>query len=74
MKFLSTIPAYGRDYKHGKDVQADWEAGKDFYIVPQPPDFRGGYVNKDDKPADVQLNIRYRDQTMVWVIYAETKA
>jgi len=63
--FISAVPAYGRDYKSKKEVLAAWAEGKDFLTVGIGA---GGYVNKDDKPADVQLNIRYRNQTQVCVI------
>ncbi len=63
--YLSAVPAYGRDYKSQKAVKADWAAGKDFRVE----DLRsGGYINKDDKPADVVLNIRYDRLTKVCVI------
>jgi len=65
MRYASAIPAYGRDYKSGKEVQAAWDAGQDFLIQDMQ---LSGYVNKDDKPADLVLNIRYKRQTMVKVI------
>jgi hypothetical protein len=67
MIYLSCVPAYGRDYTTEEAVRADWAASKDFYIVPQPVS-RGGYVNKDDKPEHVQLNIRYDQLQEVCVI------
>lgn len=64
-QYLSAIPAYGRDYKNKKDLLADWAAGKDFLIQ----SFNGtGYVNKDDKPSDVTLNVRYDRLRKVCVI------
>jgi hypothetical protein len=65
MRYLSAVPAYGRDYKSKKEVLADWEAGKDFHIEDL---VASGYVNKDDKPAGVTLNIRYANQRRVCVI------
>jgi hypothetical protein len=65
MRYVSAVPAYGRDYKSGKEVQAAWDAGQDFLIQDMQ---YSGYVNKDDKPADLVLNIRYKRQTMVKVI------
>jgi hypothetical protein len=60
--YLSAVPAYGRDYKSKKAVMEDWNSGKDFLIQ----DMRhGGYVNKDDKPEDVTLHIRYDRMTKV---------
>lgn len=65
MTYLSAVPSYGRDYKSAKEVRAAWEEGKDFDIV----DFsRSGYVNKDDLPPGVVLNVRYKNLTQVCVI------
>lgn len=63
--YLSAVPAYGRDYKSQKEVRAAWEAGQDFCIMDYQ---RSGYVNKNDLPAGVILNIRYARQTKVVVI------
>jgi len=63
--YLSAVPAYGRDYRSKKALLADWDAGKDFYIVGLG---QSGYINKDDKPDGVTLNVRYADQTKVCVI------
>lgn len=65
MKYLSVIPAYGRDYKSAKAVKADWEAGKDFLIQDIQ---ESGYISKADKPDNVTLNIRYSKLTKVVVI------
>ena len=65
MMYLSAVPAYGRDYKSKREVLADWDAGKDFLIQ----DMRvSGYINKDDKPANVILNIRYKRLTQICVV------
>lgn len=64
-RYVSAVPAYGRDYKSKKEVQEAWDAGQDFLIQDM---MSSGYVNKDDKPADMVLNIRYKRQTMVHVI------
>ncbi len=45
MRYISAVPAYGRDYKTKADVLADWEAGKDFLIQDM---FESGYINKAD--------------------------
>jgi len=66
-RYLSAIPAYGRDYKSKKAVLADWNKGMDF-IVRDP--FDHGYINKDDKPAHIQLNIRYNKLQSICVIEA----
>ena len=65
MRYVSAVPAYGRDYKSGKAVLEDWNSGKDFLIQ----DFSlSGYINKDDKPNDMVLNVRYNKLTKVTVI------
>ena len=64
-RYLSAVPAYGRDYKSKKEVLADWKAGKDFKIEDVA---HGGYVNINDKPSDVELHVRYKRLTMVCVI------
>lgn len=40
---LHTVPAYCRTYNSKAAVWADWNAGKDFQVVPQ-----GSYINKED--------------------------
>jgi hypothetical protein len=64
-RYVSAVPAYGRDYKSGKEVQEAWDVGQDFLIQDI---MLSGYINKDDKPADMVLNIRYKKLTMVKVI------
>lgn len=66
-RYVSAIPAYGRDYQTEADVRADWEAGKDFLTQDL---IVHGYVNKDDLPGDVQLNIRYNRKQDICVIEA----
>ena len=65
MRYLSAIPAYGRDYKSAKAVKVDWEAGKDFLIQDI---VEHGYISKADKPDNVTLNIRYSKLTKIVVI------
>lgn len=65
MKYLSAVPAYGRDYKSQAAVMADWKAGKDFLIQDL---IESGYISIREKPADVILNVRYAKLTKVCVI------
>jgi len=65
MRYLSAVPAYGRDYKTKKEVLADWKAGKDFLVQDMTD---SGYININDKPSDVELHVRYKRLTMVCVI------
>ena len=64
-RYMSAVPAYGRDYKSKKEVLAAWNDGKDFLVQDM---FSGGYINKNDKPACVTLNIRYKNLTQICVI------
>lgn len=49
-------PAYGRDYKSMKDVQADFDAGKDF----RWQSFDGeGIVNREDFVVGAKIQARY---------------
>lgn len=65
MRYVTAVPAYGRDYKSKKAVMDDWNAGKDFLIQDI---FVSGYINKDDKPADMTLNIRYKNLMNICVV------
>ncbi len=70
-RYLSAIPAYGRDYPPGEkgevQVRRDWANHKDFLIQDI---MEHGYINIDDKPAHVQLKIRYNKLQDVCVIEA----
>lgn len=65
MRYLSAVPAYGRNYGTEAQVRQAWSEGKDFRI--EDP-FLSGYVNKDDLPEGTSLNIRYCNGTKVCVI------
>lgn len=63
MKWLTVVPAYGRDYKSKKAVQEAWDRGEDFLIRDVDD---SGYVNKDDEiPEGVILHARYKNLTMI---------
>lgn len=55
---MTVIPAYGRDYKSKAAAIADWQAGKDFRIMPS-----GQYCSIRDNIPDVW--IRYAKQTKI---------
>ena len=42
---ISISGAYGREYDNIVDIQDDWKADKDFYIV---DGIRGSYINRSD--------------------------
>ena len=65
MNYIEVLPAYGRDYKNQKDLQADWDAGKDFVAM----SFMGpqGYINKQDaEQSNLKVIIRYASQMKVY--------
>jgi hypothetical protein len=65
---MTLVPAYGRDYKSKKEIQADFDADKDFEAV--SVDCSGGYVNKSNlKTMGIkEVVIRYKRNTQVTVI------
>lgn len=69
------VPSYGRDYKSGKEVQAAWDAGKDFTIsdISHPDD--GRQINKEDaEKTGGTFNIRYKQNRNIKVIKVAKKA
>lgn len=70
MRYLTVVPAYGRDYKSKAEAVAAWDAGQDFLIrdIGAGAD-DGRYVNKPDLAGQpVTVNIRYKRLTMVAVV------
>lgn len=47
-KWLTVLPAYGRDYRTAEEVLNDWNADKDFRISDISCPFDGKYVNRRD--------------------------
>ena len=65
---LTLVPAYGRDYKSAKEVQAAWDAGKDFRICDISSPYDGAYTSiRDAKPGDSFL-IRYKKLTNIKIV------
>ena len=63
------IPAYGRDYKSQKAVQADWDANKDFIVADMFSGADGKPTNKQDCIAmNLSLIIRYDRLTKVYKV------
>lgn len=67
MKYMTLVPAYGRDYTSGKAAKADFEANKDFTIMDISSRWDGKVANKEDlqKEAPITLNIRYKKLTQI---------
>lgn len=68
-KYLTLVPAYGRDYTSAKAVKADWDAGKDFLIQDMSSPHDGRYINKP-QAIGLTLQIRYKKLTQVCMIRA----
>jgi len=64
---MTVRAAYGRVYRNQKEIQVDWDAGRDFMIADI---FHGGgtCVNKDDAPKGEYVNVRYDNDQRVYVI------
>lgn len=72
---VTLVPSYGRDYKNGKEVQADWDAGKDFTINQMMHPNDGAQINKEDAEKEGgTFNIRYKRLTQIKVITVKKKA
>lgn len=57
---ITLTPAYSRDYKSKKAVQADWDAGKDFIINSFGHKYDGKLANKEDLAKECsEVFIRY---------------
>jgi len=68
-RYVTVVPAYGRDYKSKKAVMADYHASKDFLINDMSNPHDGRYINKGDADnAGVTMNVRYSRLTKVCVI------
>ncbi len=64
---LELTPSYGNDYKTGKEVEAAWNAGKDFTIATVGPDM-GRQINNQDATKGMTLMIRYKGLTQIKVV------
>jgi hypothetical protein len=66
---ITLVPSYGRDYKSGKEVQAAWDAGKDFTICSFGHPDDGRQINREDaERIGGTFNIRYKRLTMIKVV------
>lgn len=65
---ITLTPAYGRDYKSKKEIEADFAADKDF--VANSYDGSGGYINRPQVIAlgMKTVNVRYGQLRKVTVI------
>lgn len=56
---MTLTPAYGRDYKSKKEIEADLKANKDFILQPD-----GCYINYEQLPSGFH-QVRYKRLTQV---------
>lgn len=61
---MNVKPAYGRDYKSRKAVQADWDNNLDFIITDIASRWCGSYVNKEQVPNE-PVTVRYSKLTKI---------
>jgi len=64
---MTLTPAYGRDYKSKKEVQADLDAGKDFLVSDMFSPWDGKPVNKAQllEQGLTSVMVRYKRLTSV---------
>jgi hypothetical protein len=67
---MTIIPAYGRDYRSKKAVQADLREDKDFVVADISSRWNGSYINLSDmRESNIrEISIRYAKGTKVAVI------
>lgn len=66
-KYLTVVPAYGRDYTSAKAVRSAWAEGKDFLISDRHNPHDGQYVN-NAQTGGLTVNVRYNGKRDVCVI------
>jgi hypothetical protein len=68
--YPTLIPAFGRDYKSKKEVEADFAAGKDFILLAVPGQGRDLPANKQSltEARIANVNVRYAKLTKVAVL------
>ena len=62
------VPAYGREYRFGREAKADWYAGKDFQIA-----FTGQYCSIRDFDNNTRLQLRFWNNRKEIVVRGEKK-
>jgi hypothetical protein len=60
VSYLVAVPANGKDYRTGKAVREDWDAGAEFRVKDVSAGAEDGQIiTKTQLPGDVHLTIRY---------------
>lgn len=65
--YLTLIPAYGRDYKSGKDAAEAFDAGVDWVICDHFHADDGRHVSKSDL-SGYTVNLRYKQLRNIKVV------
>jgi hypothetical protein len=67
---MTLQPAYGRDYKSKKEIQADLDAGKDFICADMFGPAAGQLINLEGlrELGQTMVNVRYKQNRAVTVI------
>jgi hypothetical protein len=70
MKYMTLVPAYGRDYKTQAEVKAALDAGKDFQVSNMFDPNDGSYLNSEDMRtmAPIEFHIRYKGLRNICVV------
>jgi hypothetical protein len=73
MRYLTVVPAYGRDYPSKAKAIADWDAGLDFTVQDAGAGRDNGRKTskRDWEGQEVTINIRYKRQTMAATVRPE---
>jgi hypothetical protein len=59
-RWITAVPAYGRDYGSAEDVVKDWDAGEDFRILADSDGLTGRYFShRDIDGTDIAVEISY---------------
>lgn len=65
---VTLVPAYGRDYKSGKEALADFDANKDFMLMSM---YGSGLINREQimpEEACRWVQLRFKKQTGLKVV------
>ena len=68
MKWLTVVPAYGRDYKSEEEVFKDFLAGKDFLVMDISCPYDGKYCSIHDLGDYTHIKARYQRKEQFAII------
>lgn len=68
MSFITLTPAYGRDYRSGKEVREAFNSGRDFVVASVSSPWCGCYVNKPQLSSGDTVTIYFNRKTKFVVI------